>query len=67
MKDHHEKKDHLDFFITWSSDHVTSEKRYISTPTRPMAIKVDREAASDEEISSIKSHKLLILCKRQVT
>ena len=27
---------------TWSSDHVTDKKHYISTSVRPMAIKLDR-------------------------
>ena len=35
-----------DPLIEWSGDDMTSEKRYISTFTRPVATKPDREVAT---------------------
>ena len=56
-----------DPFITWSGDQVTNEKSYISTSTRPIATKLDKEVASDEKILSTKLHNLLIMWTHQVT
>ena len=46
---------------------MTDEKRYISTSTRPLATKFDREVASDEKILSTKLHNPLITWTHQVT
>ena len=40
----------------WPRGHVTNQKRYISTFTRPTDPKLCRVVAQDEEISSTKSH-----------
>ena len=44
--------------------HVTSQKRYISTFTRPTDPKLCRVVAQDEEISSTKSHATLTTWSR---
>ena len=51
----------------WSGDYVTIEERYISTSTRPMTTKLDRDAASDEKMLSSKSHDPLITWIDQAT
>ena len=56
-----------DLLIMWSIYHMTNEKSYTSTSTRPMATKLDREVASDEKMLSTKSHKPLITWTYQVT
>ena len=48
---------HLQSHVTHRSrGHVTNQKRYISTFTRPTDPKLCRVVAQDEEISSTKSH-----------
>ena len=42
--------------IVCSGDHVTNEKRYISTSTRPIGTKLDSHLASDKKMLSTKSH-----------
>ena len=60
MKDHHQET------------HVTLQSRgqkkcYISTSTRPIATKLDKEVASDERMLFAKPHNLFITCIYQVT
>ena len=42
----------FDALSTWSSDHVTDEKRYISTSVRPMTTKFDRMVGSNTGVLS---------------
>ena len=56
-----------DPLIEWSGDDMTSEKRYISTFTRPVATKPDREVATDEKMLFTKSYNSLIRGTYQVT
>ena len=49
----------FDVLNTWSSDHVTDKKRYISTSARTMAKKLDRVVGSNKSLLSTKSHNLL--------
>ena len=56
-----------DPLIEWSGDDMTSEKRYISTLTRPVATKPDREVATDEKMLFTKSYNSLIRGTYQVT
>ena len=57
----------FDVLITWSSYHVTEQKRYISTSARPMATKLGRMVGSNTGLLSIKSHNLLITWSHKVT
>ena len=57
----------LNASITWSSYHVTDEKRYISTCARPMATKLDRVVGPNADLLSIKSYNLLITWSHNVT
>ena len=50
----------FDALSTWSSDHVTDKKRYISTSVRTMAKRLDGVVGSDARFLSKKSHNLLI-------
>ena len=52
---------------TWSSDHVTDRKRYISTSARSMATKLDRVVGSNADLLSTKSYNLLITWSHKVT
>ena len=56
-----------DPLIEWSGDHMTSEKHYISTFTRSVATKPDREVATDEKMLFTKSYNSLIRGTHQVT
>ena len=53
--------------ITLSGDHMTNEKRYITTSTRPFITKFDKEVASDERMLSKKFTYQLITWTHQVT
>ena len=57
----------FDALNTWSSDHVTDKKRYISTSAGTMAKKLDRMVGSDADLLSTKSHNLLITWSHKVT
>ena len=48
-------------------NHVVRKKCYISTSTRPIATKLDKEVASDERMLFAKPHNLFITCIYQVT
>ena len=50
----------FDALGTWSSDHETDKKRYISTSARPMAKKLDRVVGFNADLLSTKSDNLLI-------
>ena len=56
-----------DLLIMCSGDHKTNKKSFISFFTRPMATKLDRDAAFDEKMLSTKSHNPLIMWTHQVT
>ena len=50
-----------------SDNHVTNEEHYISTSTKLMATKLDREVACDEKMLYTKPHNLLITWTHQIT
>ena len=56
----------LDTLSTWSIDHVTNKKRYISTSARPVTNKLDRMVGSNSGLLSTKSYNLLITWSHKV-